>query len=146
MDLANLYTKRLADEGVKMELLHPETREPLTFKPEGEDKERPMTITLRGADSDAYRQKQLKISNQRIKRSMSAGSRNAHVAIDAEDLDKDALELLIASTVAWDGITINGELVEFSIDNVRQLYTEYPWIREQVDSFISDRSRFLPSS
>lgn len=124
MDLKTLDIASPANEGVWMELEHPVTGEPLGIK-----------IKLAGVDSDYYKKEIRRQQNKRLKK----GIRN----IKAEELENEAIELLVACTLAWENVEYNGEALECKPENVRKIYKEFPWIREQVDSFINDRANFV---
>ena len=61
----------------------------------------------------------------------------------AEDVDAEALTLLVKQTVAWQGVALGDDLLECTEANVRRVYTEFPWIRQQVDTFVNDISNYL---
>ena len=127
MDLKDLDVVAAANRGADVELVHPITREPLGS-----------TITILGRDSDEYR---AAVAEQARKR---AQSRNKG-AISFTEVDDGALDILAACTTGWSGIVENGEPVQFSPAEARRIYKKYPWIREQVDEALADRSLFLPS-
>jgi hypothetical protein len=51
---------------------------------------------------------------------------------------------MVKCTTAWDGVGYGGEdEIECTPANVLMLYTELPWLRDQVSAFIDDRTNFL---
>ena len=94
----------------------------------------PITITLLGKDSDAFKKRQNEIDNRRY----AAGAR---MKLTAEALRADAASVLAKCTVSWTGISD-----ECSYDNAVTLYTRVSEVREQVDTFIGDRSNFSKAS
>lgn len=129
MDLSKLKTAK-ADEGATLELLHPSTMDVI----EG------MTITLLGQDSQVYRKLSLgkqQAALNRMKRGKKAED------LDAEKLSEDSINDLVKLTVAWTGFERDGKPVEFNEVNVKNIYTEFPWIREQAQEFIADRANFF---
>jgi hypothetical protein len=134
MDLLDINLEEKANEGGVLELEHPVTGEPLLH--DGQ----PMTITLAGIDSAAYRNKHRQIQNRRLQR-MARGRKP-----DLSNADAEACELLAACTISWSGIVKGGEALECSEQAARELYEEHDWIREQVDVFVGDRANFFPSA
>lgn len=131
MDLSKLDTVAAADKGATMTVRHPVTGDDLT---EGD---KPMTLTLIGADSGAF------------KRAVADSIKTAKPGKQANlaDVERNTIDILVRVTTGLsDNWKWDGKPFPFSADNVRRLYTERPWIREQVDKFIADRSNFLDSS
>jgi hypothetical protein len=134
MDL-NSLKPALADEGAVLELVHPNSEEAIPG----------MTITLMGHDSAAYRKITLKKQQALLSR-LSKGKK----AIDykAEQIDPDTVDELVALTVGWTGFEMkdaDGILypLEATPDNCRTVYTEWKWIREQAQEFVSNRAHFF---
>jgi len=132
MDLNQLDTIAVGEQGVPMQVKHPVSGEPLT-----KDDGTPQTITLAGHDSDRFRAAQRANTDRRLKSQRRVAS--------AEEIDKENLELLVAVTLGWD-IQVDGQTPEPSKAKIREIYTRFPWMREQVDVFVGDRANFLPSS
>lgn len=135
MDLSNLA---IADDAsADMTLLHPVDGSPLL----GEDG-RPVTITLLSEDSEEYRKNQRAIINRRLSQ---RGARQGKYT--AEMATSDALETLVASTRGWSkNFNVDGKPLEFTPQNVRELYRRFPWVQQQAEAFISDRTNFLMAS
>lgn len=109
-------------------------------------------VTVLGKDSDVYRDTQRAQQNRRFKH--LGRSRAGGLQLTAEEIENEALELLVTCTKSWrsvdDGksspvVELSGKALEYSPANVRALYTEVPVIREQVDDAIHDRSTFMKS-
>lgn len=83
-----------------------------------------------------------KISDRRLQKRFSKGK----AKFNSAEMLEDGLELLVACTKGWKHIKISGVVLPFSEENSRMLYTKYPWIREQVDTFVNDRANFLGES
>ena len=124
MDLTQFDVVSPANEGVWMNLEHPVTGEPLDVR-----------IKLAGIDSDYYKKELRKQQNKKFKK----GFRK----LSAEELEADTIELLVACTLDWEGVELEGQALECNPENVRKIYKRFPWIREQVDNFINDRANFL---
>ena len=136
MDLSSLDTVSASAEGASLELRNPVSDAVLRDEKSGE----PVTITLVGTDSRDYMKITHDIQNRRLGKRLGKGGR---LKTTAEEIDADALELLVASTKSWQHIIVDGAELSFSAANARMLYTRFPWIKEQVDEFIADRSNFL---
>lgn len=119
-------------EGEWLELLHPVTGQPI----EDEDGEK-LRVELVGKDSKQYRKAQRTITERRLK------SRSKANRFDADALEQEAVDILVACTIGWEGFAEGGEELEFKPANVRKVYTTHLWIKEQVDEFVDDRGNFM---
>lgn len=129
MDLKNLKPV-MADEGALMQVRHPETEEAI----EG------MTIILLGQDSAVYRKIQLAKQQAALSR-ISKGKKA--VDLDAEKLAEDSIDDLVKLTVDWEGFTLDGKALDATPENVRMVYSEWNWIKEQAQEFVADRANFF---
>ncbi len=129
MDLNSLKPV-MADDGAVLNIAHPETEEVI----EG------MTITLLGQDSKVYRKIQLAKQQTALNR-ISKGKKA--VDFDAEKLAEDSIDDLVKLTVSWTGFTLDGDKLECTPDNVRKVYSEWVWIKEQVAEFVAERANFF---
>jgi hypothetical protein len=142
MDLASLNVKEMANEGADMEVLHPVTGKVLTIEEEGPDKGQPVTIRLIGKDSEDYQKAAHKLANKRL----NSVSKSGKIKVTTEELEEEELTLLILATKGWKGLTLNKEPFSYSPDNAKKLYTDFPFIREQVSAFITERGSFMGNS
>lgn len=129
MDLNDLKPVK-ADEGSVMELRHPATEELIPG----------MTITLMGQDSATYRTLQLakqKSALERVSKGKSA------IETNPAKLAEDTVEDLVKLTISWTGFTLEGKELKLTPENARKVYTEWQWIKEQVQEFISGRANFF---
>ena len=133
MDIASLTV--VDDDGAILHLRHPATGAPLF------DGDEPVTITLAGKDSQRYRTAQRIISNRNIRQGRK-------IVPTVESFEADAVEILVACTVAWSGIEVDGKAVMPTAENARKVYSDprCAWLREQVDAFIDDRANFSKAS
>lgn len=136
MDLSSLDSTVAAEEGAELQLRSPVDDSILR----DEKTKDPVTITLFGTDSKEYMKVTHSIQNRRLGKRLGKGGR---AKLTAEEFEVEALELLVASTKAWKHIVVDGQELDCSEKNVRMVYQRFPWIREQVDEFIADRSNFL---
>lgn len=139
MDLSKLDTVAACDEGADLELTHPITGAVLTDEKTGEA----VSIKLIGADSKEYQSLTHKAQTKRLNKRLSRGG---VVKMTAEELDADALELLVHCTKGWKHVLVDGKELVFNETNARQLYTRFPWIRDQVSDFVQERANFLGES
>lgn len=130
MDIAKLDTRKLAEQGFDLTIVDPN----------GDKTE--IVITVRGADSVTYREKFTELR----RRANNQINKTHKIVRSVGEQDADNLELLVAATVTWRGIEMDGSPLVYSEQNARQLYTDFPAIGEQVDRAINDRSNFLPKA
>ena len=144
LNLSQLDTSQAAEDGVAVHLRHPKTNTPLGVR-----------IFVAGVDSETYRSQIRRQQNRR----MEQARRSRGLNISAEELENDALDLLVACTKGWEAdIEEHGEkktvpaipfgergLLDCTPENVRAIYANpgFSWLREQVDAEIGDRSNFL---
>lgn len=140
MDLSQFDSTVASDDGVLMSLRDPTTGKVLHVS---DDDDTPVTIKLLGEDSEKFRALAHRRQNTRIRDSVDARGR---IRITSEQIEDDELEVLVACTVGWEGVDVDGEMLEFSLQNVRKLYARFKWIREQASQFIADRSNYLGNS
>lgn len=136
MDLRQLDTAKLANSGVELQLRHPGTGMPL-YSGSGDGKTK-VAITLRGADSPEF----LSIKDNSIdKRVKARGRVNPSMAEERQF----EIDMLVACTISWTGIELDGKPLECSPENVKALYSQpgLKWITDQVDRFVGDRGNFL---
>lgn len=135
MDLSTLDTAELANQGALLELRDP------AGNPVLQEDGSPVTLTLLGEDSDVVTQVNNRNANQFL-RGTSAGGQ----AVTAEMSKTNEINKFAAATVGWSGIVVDGEAIQFSADAAKGLYRRFPWIRDQVRTFIGDRANFTKAS
>lgn len=129
MDLFSL-TPVKADTGSVLTLKNPKTEEPL-----------PITITLLGHDSKKYQAIQRR-KNQAALDRMTKNKRA--ITPNADKLTDEMLDDLIDLTVSWEGVSDQaGAKLECTPENVRRIYSQLNWVREQVQEFVGDRANFF---
>ena len=104
-------------------------------KPMFED-DQPVTITVVGVRSKRYRRAEEAIRRRPIK----------HGKLTGEKFYDENLEKVIACTVAWKGWKSGGQPAELNRDNAAVVYTNFPWIYDQVMEAMNDASRFFRNS
>lgn len=136
MDIEDFDTS--SNDGAIMQVRHPSTGSPLVIPESGD----PVTITLTGVDSSRYQ----KIVNEQINRRLKNASTTRNTQATAEDLMRENIDVLVACTVAWTGISSRGANLECTPDNARVVYARLGWLRQQAKDFIEDRANFLKAS
>lgn len=138
-DLAQIDTKTLAETGVDMPVKSLDGK-PLIAR-NGEQ----VAITVLGSDSSKYRA----LTRVQVRKRMEqiASGKTTMTDTDMDETDREVMDVLVACTVGWKNVLdTSGNAIPFTNDNVRKLYEAYPIIREQVESFISNRANFIPPS
>lgn len=113
-------------------IVHPATKEPIG-----------LTITVMGSDSEAYQKLQRAKINRRLKQ-------KNRKPLTAEQIDEEATQDLAHATLGWSQngqptALVGGKHLPCEYDNVVALYNRLPFIKEQVDAAIGDRSLFIKS-
>jgi hypothetical protein len=135
IDLADFDIER-AETGEVMEVMFPGSNPPVPLAAAGE--EPPITLTLRGTDSGAYRA----VRRDLVKRRQQASARNGGT-VPLEVIEAESLETVLACLICWDGIIMDGAPVDFTSTNARRVLTRLPWLVEQAEVFIHNRANFL---
>jgi hypothetical protein len=132
-DIAELDTTKACDRGAEMELVHPVTAEPLGI-----------FITILGKDSTVFREHIREAVNDKLRREQIARKRGKDLEPDTvEKSEQESIELLTLCTKGWRNMVMGGHELEFTPANVRKVYSEYPWIRKQVDEGIANLELFM---
>lgn len=90
------------------------------------------------------------VKRKQDKRRFDTLARKGKLSTTPEEAEANGLDLLAACTVGWrdaDGNvpTYKGQAFPCTPQNVRTLYTDMPWVRDEVDRFLGDVSNFLAS-
>lgn len=138
-DLASLDTATASDKGARIAIVHPTTKEPVGAY-----------ITVLGKHSSTFRELVRERINKRIKQESLASRRGKPLEPrTAEQVEQEALEMLVACTLGWDSgegknyILFQGNKLEFNVQNALLVYTKILPIREQVDEAIGDLENFI---
>lgn len=111
-------------------------RNPVTGEDLLNDKGDLMQVMVVNSDSTKFRG---------IKSSMFAKNRKSK-NVTFERAEAQSFEILALATTEFKGLQIGGDILKYSKDAAISLYKEYPWIKEQIDDAIVDRSVFLTNS
>ena len=124
MDLKLLDTKTAANEGRWCTIYHPITNEPLDIQ-----------IKLAGADSDIYK----RAINKQVEKKLKKNTLDTNL----EQEEDEEIEILVACTLDWKNVEYEGCVLECSPENIKFIYSQFIWLREQVDNFINNRANFI---
>lgn len=101
----------------------------------------PVTITMRGPDSKAFRDAARALERERLEWARE------HENLDTFDDDAAVSRFLASLTVAWTGMTLDdGTDVPCTPEAAAALYRYYPAFRDQVDRFTARRANFTKAS
>jgi len=123
-----------AQDTIDVELYHPVTGEPIL----NEDKS-VMTVTVHGPYSKVYKKANHDLLNRRLARANRSGGK---ITATAEELESQGFDILVKIVAGWN-ITLDGEKPKATESKIREVFTDYPWLREQVDAGVSDTKAFL---
>lgn len=130
-DLASLDALTAAQEdGIDVPIEHPVSGDPLG-------------ITIRVAGPDSQRQRKA------YRRMLDARMRSGKRRIEPEEAEGETLLYLARTLIGWtfsSGVTIDGEVPEFSVDAAVSLFRRFPFIREQIDAAAASRAGFSKTS
>lgn len=115
-------------------LYHPATSEPLM----NEDGTQ-MSVTIHGPYSPVYKKINHDQQNRRLMKAQRTGGK---LNLTAEEIEASSMDLLVKCVADWN-ITLDKKPEPFSQEMVREVFTNYPWVREQVDSAFADTRAFL---
>ena len=134
MDLSN---RKQTNETSTIELYDPETGEVIR-----NENGTAMTVTVYGKDSKHYR----KIDHDITNRNIAKASRAGRVSVTAEQLEAQERERIARCISAWD-ITFEGFAPPpLSVGEAERIMRELPWLQEQLESAMADRSAFFKAS
>lgn len=125
MDLSKLDTAAVAEQGVALEITHPITGEALGI-----------TVILAGSDSATYRKAQAVIARKRMRG-------RSFKPMSPEEVHLESVRLLTSCTLNWSGVELEGATLPCTEANAEVLYRRFPWLYEQADQAMHDRSRYL---
>lgn len=128
MNLSKSDTSKLSNQGVDLNILDVD----------GEPTD--ITITLLGMDSDAIKKHSREESRRLIK--TSAASRKNM------DVDLEYSKRLAVCTIAWENVCFGDDVpsIPCTYRYALELYSDYPFIRDQVAEFAENRANFLQPS
>ena len=156
MALGKFSPTEKAESGLEFTLLNPATGVPLFDNGDGTSSR--VFVTVHGSDSKVCKNILRRQSNHRIE--LASKARGKRPKITAEMIEAEGLEILVGCTKSWrtetvgeDGLILRhhpgkieineGEWIEVTPENVQAAFEVLPWMKEQVDDQIGDRTDFL---
>lgn len=130
MDLLKIGKPKETTEVI---LYHPVTSEVLTNE-DGSN----MTITVHGPYSKKYKA----IAHAQQNRRLAKAQRGGKMTLSAEEIENSAMELLVQCVEDWT-ITLGGTKPKATEAKVREVFTQLPWVKDQVDAALGDTQAFL---
>lgn len=124
MDLSEIRKRTLGEAWLN--IIHPITGQ-----------ETDMRICVMSPDSQKYREIDQRIKNSGLQATRRTGT------LSMQEIDSRTMELLVSATVGWENVIFDGQPLEFTPVNVEKVYTDFPFIKDQVDRFIADRQNFF---
>lgn len=104
----------------------------------------PMTVTLHGPYSERYKSVIREQQQRRMADMTRATARGG--SMTPEEVDEFAQELTVRCIEDW-AITLEGdEKLPFSTEAVESVFTEFPWVRDQVNAAMGNVADFLEPS
>lgn len=140
MNLADFDIVAKANAGTTLKLTSPFDGE-VIIDERNKDKHQPWTITILGSDSDLFRKAQMR--NQ--EKVLDGYARNKKKKTDLTEARIKGAELVARCTTGCHLVDEKNNDVKFSIDGMVKLYMKYPWMLEQVENHMSDRSVLMTS-
>jgi hypothetical protein len=147
-DLAALDTSEASDKGAEIEWKHPINGKPLGI-----------FVGVLGKHSQVFKEIVRDRANKRVQKEAFAARRNKHLdPRTAEQVEAEAIELLVACTTHWftvkrddkgneisrvETIRFKGEDLAHNVPNATRVLTGLIWAREQTDAAIGDLENFI---
>lgn len=113
---------------------HPETNQPT-----------PIVMMLAGPEHP--NRKKIAFAHQRRLRKVLQQTGKLQLA-DPEEEEAEEVDMLVACTLNWRGISVSGKELAFSAEAARQLYNDPKrrWLRDQIKAAINEREHFIKRS
>jgi len=82
-----------------------------------------------------------KLVHEQTDKRLAQMQKSKKVQISAADLEKSSIDVLAKATKEWD-ITYDGESPKLSVAKAKEIYTEYFWIKDQLEEAINETLDF----
>jgi hypothetical protein len=119
-----------ADAGADLIVRHPGTGEPTDI-----------VIKLAGVDSKAWRRATLEVQ-RRVQDEARGGSFAERMVVGIEERQAD---ILAGCTLNWRNLELDGEALPCTQENAEKVYKRFPWLLEQINTFVGNRANFFRS-
>ncbi len=145
MDFSSFDLKEMAGAGAEYHL-----RSYLDDEPMYTEAGKPITFTVLGKDSKEFRgvvarmvaKSQAKMKGQRKGKDMS----EAEILKAMDEREGNGAETIAQIVTASSGVEWEGKPVGNDKAKLVALFTQHPWIVEQLDAFINDREVFFENA
>jgi len=131
-DLSSIDTIAACNKPFALTIIHPVTREKTDA-----------VFHIVGKDSTIYRDKIKAIANENLRREALQARRGKEEMPTIDKMEAKNIDALVAATVGWENVSLDGEALEFSAANARKVYTRILPVREQVTEAINDLENFM---
>lgn len=119
-----------------VELYLPDTEEPIL-----DDSGVPFSVTIHGPYSSRYKEITEKTQNRRLRMAQKSGRR---LKVTAAEIRDEVENRMIQCVEDWN-IQLGGKKLPCTEENIRDIFSRYGWIRDQVYIAMEDSSSFLES-
>lgn len=105
-----------------------------------------VVFTLAGPSHPAREAYDRKEQRRSLREFNKAGK--ARLPDDPEELEEKAIDRLVAYTLGWRDLELDGSPLQFSADNARTLYQDprFRWLRDDVAGAVSSLENFMTRS
>lgn len=131
----------ITKDAVPVQLKHPVTQE-LLFDGDPKDNKK-CCVLLYGKDSAAFKERQRMLSDKALESTLKNRGRPK---LSAAELEEDNIITLVACIAGFTNMEVDGKPMGSTAAEVRSVLERFPWIAEQADENITDRSNFIKSS
>lgn len=132
-DFGSVDLAAACEKPFELQLVNPVTKDPIDA-----------WISVVGKEGETFKNYVRSRANERLRLQNFQQQRGKEPeAPRIEKIEEDAIDLLVACTVGWRGVVVDGAPLEFSKANAKALYTRFAWAREQVDVAIGDVTNFI---
>lgn len=129
----DLSTLKIDNEPATLVLVHPVSGEKLDIE-----------MQCVGLDSDQFKAVDRQLSKKRMMEAQRQGNVKKIVrSFDFDQDEEDNLTRLAACICGWKNVIENEKQVKFTKDAAVDVMKKYPWIKDQIADFVSDRANFI---
>lgn len=122
-------SKLKANPSTVLDLIHPDPEQ----NPTG------IQITLASRDSEAVKA----VMDKAMQRRLAALRKGNLKPVNPSDIEAEAISALVAAVEGWNGLTVDGEPLACTPENVRALLTDHAWVRRQLDEAMGNEALFF---
>lgn len=132
----DLSTLKIDSEAADLVLNNPKTGEKTD-----------MVLHCVGTDSEQFKAIDRALAKKRMLDAQKKGGMKRVIQqADFADIEEDDCQRLAACITGWKNIFENDAELEYSQKNCIHILKEYPWIKDQVTEFVSERANFIKAA